>query len=57
VVLILVALALAIFGVVQIGRTLTPGQRVVLVIVFILGLICLVFWLVSAGILGRATDA
>ena len=54
--LILVALALAIFGLVQIGRTLTPGQRVVLVAVFILGTIGLVFWLVSAGVLGRVTD-
>ena len=55
-VLILIALALAIFGVVQIGRTLKPGQRVVLVGVFILGLVWLVVWLVNAGLLGRASD-
>ena len=53
---ILVALALAIFGFVQIGRTLTPGQRVVLGVVFILGIGCLVLWLINAGVLGRVTE-
>jgi hypothetical protein len=56
VVLILAAFALALFGVVHIGRSLAPGQRVVLGVVFVLGIVCLVFWLISAGLLGRATD-
>ena len=56
VLVILVALALAIFGFVQIGRTLTPGQRVVLGVVFVLGIGCLVLWLINAGVLGRVTE-
>lgn len=53
---ILIVLGLAIFGVVQLGRTLKPGERVVLVGVFILALVWLAFWLVNAGLLGRSTN-
>jgi hypothetical protein len=56
VLLILIALGLAIFGVVRLGRTLETGQRAVLVVVFICGLVWLVFTLINAGLLGRATD-
>ncbi len=54
--LILVALGLAVFGVVRLGRTLEPGQRVVLVLVFVLAVIWVVYTLVDSGILGRTTD-
>ena len=54
--LILVALGFAIFGVVRLGRTLEPGQRVVLVLVFILAVVWLAFELINRGVLGRATD-
>jgi hypothetical protein len=57
VLLILVALGLATFGVVRLGRTLTPGQRIVLVTVFILGVVWLVFSLINAGLLGRHVAA
>jgi hypothetical protein len=53
VLLILAALGLAIFGVVRLGRALPPGQRIVLVLVFILGVVWLVFSLINAGVLGR----
>jgi predicted membrane channel-forming protein YqfA (hemolysin III family) len=55
--LMLAALGLAIFGVVQLGRTLTPGQRVALAVTFFLALVWLVLWLIKTGVLGRATDA
>jgi uncharacterized membrane protein YiaA len=55
VLLILVALVLAIFGMIQLTRSLEPGQRVVAWLVFVLGIV-LVFWkLVDVGVLGRAT--
>jgi len=54
--LILVALGLALFGLVRFGRTLEPGQRWVLTVVFILGVIWLGFMLVNAGLFGRATE-
>jgi hypothetical protein len=57
VLLILVVLAAAIYGVVEIGRPLKAGQRLVLGVVFVLGLVCLVFWLVHAGILGRVSNS
>ena len=55
-VLILVALGLAIFGVVRLGRTLEPRQRVVLVIVFICAIAYVLFQLVQLGYLGQHTD-
>jgi hypothetical protein len=55
VVLILLALGLAIFGVVRLGRTLEPGQRIVLVLVFVVALVWLILKLVQLGYLGRAT--
>ncbi len=55
VLLILVVLALAIWGVVHLARPLEPKQRVVLVLVFIAALIYLILKLVELGILGRAT--
>ena len=51
--LMLVAVGLAIFGVVQLGRTLTPGQRIALALTFLLALAWLVLWLVKNGVLGR----
>jgi len=54
-VLILIALALIVFGVVRVGRTLEPGQRVVLVIVVILGIVYLVLRLRESGLLGRVS--
>jgi predicted MFS family arabinose efflux permease len=56
VLLILLALGLAVFGVVRLGRTLEPGQRPVLYLVFVLALVWLAFKLVNSGIIGRATD-
>lgn len=55
VLVILVALALAIWGVVHLARSLEPKQRVVLVLVFIAALVYLILKLVELGILGRAT--
>jgi hypothetical protein len=57
VVLMLVALGLAVFGVIRLGRTLEPGQRVVLVLVFVLAVVWVVYKLIDSGILGRTTDA
>jgi hypothetical protein len=55
--LLLVALVLAVFGVVRFGRTLEPGgQRWMLALVFLLGLIWLAFTLVNAGFLGRVAE-
>ena len=48
-------LALAIWGVVHLARSLEPKQRVVLVLVFIAALVYLILKLVELGILGRAT--
>jgi hypothetical protein len=50
----LVVLALAIWGVVYLARSLEPKQRVVLVLVFIAALVYLILKLVELGILGRA---
>ena len=53
----LVALGLAIFGVVRLGRTLeSHGQRVVLVLVFVFAVVWVVYKLIDSGILGRTTD-
>ena len=51
----LVVLALTIWGVVYLARSLEPKQRVVLVLVFIAALVYLILKLVELGILGRAT--
>jgi hypothetical protein len=56
VLLILVALGLAVFGVVRIGRTLEPRQRIVLVLVFVFVVVWVVYKLIDNGILGRTTD-
>jgi hypothetical protein len=55
VLLILIGLGLAIVGIIRLGRDLTPGQRVVLVAVFILGVVWLLLSLLNAGLLGRRT--
>ena len=55
VVLILVALGLAIFGIVRLGRTLESGQRVVLVLVFVAAVVWLLLKLVQLGYLDRGT--
>ena len=54
--LILVALALAIFGIIRLAQPLEPKQRVVLVMVFICGLAYLTFTLIQWGVLGQRTD-
>lgn len=46
---ILVAFALATFGVVRLGRTLEPRQRVVLVLAFIFAVVYLLLKLVQMG--------
>jgi hypothetical protein len=51
--LILVAIAALIYGVVWIGRELTVGQRVVLVLVSLMGVGWLITWVINAGWLGR----
>jgi hypothetical protein len=55
--LMVAVLGLAIFGVVRLAQTLSPRERVVLVVTFVLGLAWLVSWLIKNGVLGRATDA
>jgi hypothetical protein len=57
VLLILVALGLAIFGTIQLTRSLEPGQRVVAWLVFVVAVIWLFVKLVQMGLLGRATGA
>jgi predicted permease len=56
VVIILAVLVLAIFGVVRLGRTLEPKQRVVLVIAFICAIAYVLFQLAQLGYLGQHTD-
>jgi hypothetical protein len=56
VVLMLAALGLALFGVIRLSQTLEPGQRVVLIFVFILGVAWVLMQLVRLGILGRVTS-
>ena len=56
-VLILVALALSIFGTIQLTRSLDTGQRVVAWIVFCLAIVWLFWTLVQAGVLGHATGS
>jgi hypothetical protein len=56
VVIILAVLVLAIFGVVRLGRTLEPKQRVWLVIVFICAIAYVLVQLVQLGYLGQRTD-
>jgi uncharacterized membrane protein YuzA (DUF378 family) len=51
----LVALGLAIFGVVHLAKTLEPRQRVVLVLVFIAAIAWLILKLVQLGFLGRVS--
>ena len=51
--LILVALGLAIFGIVRLAQTLEARQRVVLVLVFVVAVIWLIQKLVHLGFLGR----
>ena len=55
--LILVALGLAVFGVIRFASTLEPRQRVVLILVFVVGLVLLVLKLTDLGLLGRRTGA
>jgi uncharacterized Tic20 family protein len=56
VLLILVALVLAVIGVIRLAATLEPRQRVVLILVFILGLIYLALKLSQLGLVGHRTD-
>jgi len=54
--LILVALVLAVIGVIRLASTLEPRQRVVLILVFLSGLICLTLKLNQLGLVGHRTD-
>jgi hypothetical protein len=56
VLLILVAFGFAVFGVIRLASTLEPRQRVVLVLVFVLGLVYLIVKLQQLGLLGHRTD-
>jgi hypothetical protein len=55
VLLIVVAVVLAVFALIRIGRTFEPRQRVVFALVVVVGLIYLLLTLVRFGILGRGT--
>jgi len=52
----LAVLVLAVFGVMRLAATLEPRQRVVLVLVFVVGLALLIFKLIDLGLLGRYTE-
>ena len=52
--LILVALALAMFGMIRFTRELEPRQRAVALLVFVLAIGWLFWELVQMGVLGRA---
>jgi len=54
--LILVALVLAVIGVIRLASTLEPRQRVVLILVFLSGLIYLTLKLNQLGLVGHRTD-
>jgi hypothetical protein len=54
--LILVVLGLAVFGLVRLAKPLEPGQRVVLVLVFVAAIVCLVLKLIQLGLLGRVSE-
>ena len=54
--LILVALVLAVIGVIRLASTLEPRQRVVLILVFLFGLIYLTLKLNQLGLVGHRTD-
>ena len=53
--LIIVAGILAVIGVVRLGQSLEPRQRVVLVAVFVLAVVYLVRRLMQFGLLGHQT--
>jgi len=53
--LILIALILAIIGLIRVAKPLDVGQRVMLVLVFIAAIAYLLVKLMQLGILGRAT--
>jgi hypothetical protein len=54
--LILVALVLAVIGVIRLASTLEPRQRVVLILVFVFGLVYLTLKLNQLGLIGHRTD-
>jgi hypothetical protein len=54
--LILLALALAVFGVIRLGQSLEPRQRIVLILAFVCGLAWLTLTLIQWGLLGQRTD-
>ena len=55
-VIILAAIALSIFGLVRLGRTLEPKQRVVAVVIVIGVIAYVLFQLVQLGYLGQRID-
>jgi hypothetical protein len=56
VLLILIVLGVAIFGIVRLAQTLEPGQRVVLVVVFGVAVVWFILKLVQNGFLGRSSN-
>jgi hypothetical protein len=54
VLLILVALALAVFGMIQLTKTLQPRQRAVAWVVFVVGIVWAILKLVPWGVFGHA---
>ena len=54
--LILLALALAVFGVIRLAQSLEPKQRIVLILAFVCGLVYLTLTLIQWGLLGQRTD-
>jgi hypothetical protein len=56
VLLILLALALAVFGVSRLAQSLETGQRIVLILAFVCGLAYLTLTLIQWGVLGQRTD-
>ena len=53
----LAVLVVAVFGVMRLASTLEPRQRVVLVVVFVVGLVLLILKLINLGLLGRYTES
>jgi hypothetical protein len=57
VLLILVILALSVFGIVRLGRTLEPRQRIVLLAVYLAAIAYAIVRLIQLGLLGRYTGS
>jgi hypothetical protein len=53
---LLILLALAVFGVIRLAQSLEPKQRIVLILAFVCGLAYLTLTLIEWGLLGQRTD-